>query len=222
MSIEELAALAKKRGYHTIAVTDHSKGSIQANGLTVERLMLHIEAVRKAAEKVKGITILAGSEVDILADGRLDYEDPILKQLDIVVASPHAALAQDPEVATKRLLAAIRNRCVHILGHPTGRLINRRAGLSPDIGKLVAAAKEHQVALELNAHWMRLDLRDTHLRAATAAGALITINCDTHSPEDMDNIPYGIITARRGWVTPDLCINTWPAKKLHGWLKAKR
>jgi DNA polymerase (family 10) len=159
--------------------------------------------------------------VDILADGRLDYEDKILKQLDIVVASPHASLSQAPEVATNRLLAAIKNQYVHILGHPTGRLINRRAGLSPDLGALIAAAKEHHVALELNAHWMRLDLRDTHLRAAVEAGALISINCDTHSPEDMDNILYGILTARRGWVTPDLCINTWPAKKLHAWLKKK-
>jgi len=222
MSIEELAALAKAHGYHTIAVTDHSKSSVQANGLSVDRLLTHVEAVRKAAEKAKGITILAGSEVDILADGRLDYEDKVLKQLDVVVASPHTALSQEPEVATKRLLAAIRHKYVHILGHPTGRLINRRAGLSPDIATLIAAAKEHHVALELNAHWMRLDLRDTHLRAAVEASCLISINCDTHAPGDMDNIVYGVMTARRGWVTPALCINAWGAKKLDAWLKAKR
>jgi DNA polymerase (family X) len=222
LSIEDLAALAKARGYHTICVTDHSRSSIQANGLSVDRLLAHIDAIRAAAAKTKGITILAGSEVDILADGRLDYDDKILKQLDLVVASPHASLAQEPEIATKRLLAAIRNKYVHILGHPTGRLINRRAGLSPDMDQLIAAAKEHHVALELNSHWMRLDLRDTHLRAATLAGALISINCDTHEPADIDNIPYGILTARRGWVTPEMCINTWPAKKLHAWLKEKR
>ena len=221
MTIEELAAQAKARGFHTIAVTDHSKSSVQANGLSVDRLLAHIEAVRKAAERTKGITILAGSEVDILADGHLDYDDKILKQLDIVIASPHSALSQEPEAATKRLLAAIRNKHVNILGHPTGRLINRRAGLSPDIHKLIAAAKEHHVALEINAHWYRLDLRDVHVKAATDAGALIAIDCDTHSPDDLDNLRYGILTARRGWLTPDLCINTWTAKKLRDWLGAK-
>ena len=91
-----------------------------------------------------------------------------------------------------------------------------------DLAVLIAAAKEHNVALEINSHWMRLDLRDTHVRQATRAGCLISINCDTHYPDDIDNIPYGILTARRGWLTPDLCINTWDAKKLHGWLKSKR
>jgi len=222
MSIEELAAAAKARGFHTIAVTDHSKSSVIANGLSPERLEAHIEAIRKAQEKVKGITILAGSEVDILGDGSLDYSDKLLAKLDIVVASPHVALSQTPEAATARLLAAIRHPMVHILGHPTGRLINRRAGLSPDIPKLAAAAKEHGVAMEINAHWMRLDLRDTHVRAAVNAGSLIAIDCDTHAQNDYDNLRYGIMTARRGWVTPELCINTWTAKKLHGWLKSKR
>jgi DNA polymerase (family X) len=222
MSIEQLARAAKERGFHTIAVTDHSKSSTLAGGLSVDRLLQHIEDIRKADEKVKGITILAGSEVDILADGRLDYPDDILKQLDVVVASPHAALTQDPDAATKRLLAAIANPYLHILGHPTGRMVNRRHGISPDISKVVAAAKDHNVALEINAHWHRLDLRDTHVRAATDAGCLIAIDCDVHADEDFDNLRYGILTARRGWVTPDACLNTWPAKKLHEWLKAKR
>ncbi len=222
MSIEELAARAKERGFHTIAVTDHSKSSIQANGLSVERLHAHIEAVHKARTKVKGITILAGSEVDIHGDGRLDYDDKLLAQLDLVVASPHSGLSQDPETCTKRLVAAIENPYVNILGHPTGRLINRRPGLSPDIACLIAAAREHHVALEINAHWMRLDLRDTHVKAAVDAGCPIAIDCDVHAPEDFDNLLYGITTARRGWLTPDLCINTWPARKLHAWLKAKR
>lgn len=222
LSIEELAAKAKARGFHTIAVTDHSRSSAIAGGLPVDRLMLHIEAVRKANEKVNGITILAGSEVDILADGRLDYPDEVLAQLDIVIGSPHAALTQDPAAATKRLLAAIANPYVHILGHPTGRLINRRAGIDPDMAQVVAAAKEHNVALEINAHWHRLDLRDTHVRAAIDAGCLVAINCDVHGEEDFDNLRYGVLTARRGWVTPDRCLNTWTAKKLHEWLRSKR
>lgn len=222
LSIEELAEHAKKRGFHTIAVTDHSKSAAIANGLTIDRLLEHIEAVRRANEKVSGITILAGSEVDILADGSLDYPDDVLEQLDIVVASPHTALGQDPEIATKRLLSAIRHPLVHILGHPTGRLINRRAGLSPDMGKLIAAAVKHDVALEINAHWMRLDLRDVHVRAAVDAGCKIAIDCDVHAPEDFDNLRFGVVTARRGWLAPELCVNTWGEKNLHEWLASKR
>ncbi|MGH7292922.1 MAG: PHP domain-containing protein, partial [Myxococcota bacterium] len=180
LSIEQLAEIAKARGFHTIAVTDHSKSSVQANGLSPDRLKAHIEAVREAASRVKGITILAGSEVDILTDGRLDYEDDLLAQLDIVVASPHVALKQEPKLATKRLVRAISHPLVHILAHPTGRIINRREGLSPDINALIEAAVEHDTALEINAHWLRLDLRDTHVKAAVDGGALIAINTDAH------------------------------------------
>ncbi len=222
MSIEELARNAKSCGFHTIAVTDHSKSSAIANGLSPERLREHIQAVRAAGAKVKGITILPGSEVDILADGRLDYDDDLLAELDVVVASPHASLSQDPATATKRLLRAISNPHVRILGHPTGRLINRRAGLSPDMAEIIAAAKEHNVALEINSHWMRLDLRDIHVQMAVEASCLIAIDCDVHAAEDYDCLRYGILTARRGWLTPDLCINTWPASRLHAWLRAKR
>jgi len=222
MSITVLAAAAKARGFHTIAVTDHSQSSTIANGLRPDRLRMHIDAIHKARDEVKGITILAGSEVDILADGRLDYDDEMLAKLDVVVASPHASLSQEPAVATKRLLAAIRNPCVHILGHPTGRLINKRAGLSPDMAEIIGAAKEHNVALEINAHWMRLDLRDVHVKAAVEAGCLIAIDCDVHAREDFENLRYGVVTARRGWVTPELCINAWTAKKLHGWLAKNR
>ncbi len=222
MSIEELARQAKQRGFHTIAVTDHSKSSAIAGGLSPERLVEHIKAIHAARRKVDGIAILAGSEVDILADGSLDYDDELLAKLDVVVASPHASLRQEPAVATERLLKAIRHPLVHILGHPTGRLIDKRPGLSPDMALLIAAAKQHNVALEINAHWMRLDLRDTHVRAAVDAGALIAIDCDVHEKEDFENLKYGIATARRGWLTAAGCINTWSAKKLHEWLKAKR
>lgn len=222
MSIEELATAARARGFHTIAVTDHSRSSVQANGLSPERLERHIEAVRKAGETIKGITILAGSEVDILADGSLDYDDDLLGRLDIVVASPHAALSQDPAVATARLLRAIAHPMVQVLGHPTGRLINRRPGLSPDVAALVAAAKQHNTALEINAHWMRLDLRDTHVRQAVDAGCLIAIDTDAHEPGDFDNLRFGVMTARRGWCPPELCVNAWSADRLRAWLRSKR
>ena len=222
MSMEQLAQDAKKRGFHTIAVTDHSKSSVIANGLQPARLREHIKAVRAVGDKMKGITVLTGSEVDILADGSLDYDDALLSELDVVVASAHNALGQDPETATKRLLKAVMHPMVHILGHPTGRLINRRAGLSPDMERIIAAAVKHGVALEINAHWLRLDLRDTHVRMAVDMGALIAIDCDVHSPEDFDNLRYGVATGRRGWLRAEQCVNTWGASKLHAWLKQKR
>ncbi len=225
LSIEALAREAHARGFHTIAVTDHSKSSAIAGGLDEKRLRAHIKAIHAAQKKLHDdgvkITILAGSEVDILADGALDYDDDLLAELDIVVASPHVATRQEDALATKRLLRAITHPLVHILGHPTARLINRRPGLSPAMNELIAAAKEHRTALEINAHWMRLDLRDTHVRAAVDAGGSIAINCDVHQREDFDNLRYGVLTGRRGWLTPDMCVNTWTATKLHAWLKSK-
>ena len=222
LSIEELAEAAKARGFHTIAVTDHSRSSVQANGLSRERLLEHVEAVREAARKVKGITILAGSEVDILADGRLDYDDETLARLDLVVASPHTALRQSPEDATARLLRAIAHPAVRILGHPTGRITLGRDGLSPDLRALVEAARTHDVALEINAHPARLDLRDTHVRAAMDGGALLSINCDTHAREDLANARYGVLTARRGWATAERIVNCWDSDRLLAWIRRKK
>ena len=221
MSIEELAMVAIARGYHTIAVTDHSQSQGQANGLKPDRLRKHIEVIRETNESISEITILAGSEVDILPDGTLDYDDELLALLDIVVASPHAALQQSPEDATKRLIAAIEHPLVHIIGHPTGRIINKRKGLEPDIPSLVAAAVEHNTALELNANSYRLDLKDTHVRAAHEGGALIAINTDAHRPEDFNQLQYGILTARRGWAKPTDCINCLNHDALQTWLRLK-
>lgn len=222
MTILELAQAAKDRGFHTIAVTDHSQSQFQARGLKPDRLREHIKAIREARKQIKGITILTGSEVDILADGTLDYDDELLAELDVVVASPHNNLTQGPVEATERLIKAACHPLVHIIGHPTGRLVLRRKGLEPDMNAVIAAAKAHDTALEINAHWMRLDLRDTHVRAAVEAGCHIAINCDDHAESDFDNLRFGIATARRGWVTPEVCVNTWTAKKLHAWLKKKR
>ncbi len=222
MSIEESAAMAIERGFHTLAITDHSQSSAVANGLKPDRLMEHIERVRAADKAIDGITLLAGSEVDILVDGNLDYDDDLLQMLDVVVASPHAGLKAKPAQATKRLLKAIGHPLVHIIGHPTGRLIERRPGMEPAMDELIAAAIEHDVALEINAHWMRLDLKDTHVRAAVEAGCKIAINCDVHAPGDYDNLRYGVLTGQRGWLPPEQCVNTWDHTKLHDWLRAKR
>lgn len=222
LSIDELVEAAKSRGFHTIAITDHSRSQTIANGLSTDRLRQHIDDIHAARKRHKDITILAGSEVDILPDGELDYDDELLALLDIVVASPHTSLKQSPDKATERLLAAITHPLVHIIGHPTGRYVNRREGLSPDILALARAAAKHQTALEINANNVRLDLRDTHARAALSLAALLAINCDVHHPDNFNELRYGVLTARRAGCTPQQCINTWPAPKLHDWLKSKR
>ena len=223
-SIEELALNAAERGFHTVAVTDHSKGQAQANGLSAERLVRHIEAVRAVAERLKGtIRVFAGSEVDILSDGRLDYPDELLAELDIVVASPHAALSQDSATATKRLIRAIENPYVTIIGHPTGRLIARREGLSPDIDAVCRAAAARGVALEINASYYRLDLRDTHAHAAVYDhGCKLSINTDAHGPGDGDNLRFGVMTARRAGVRASDVINCLDAEALAAWIASTR
>lgn len=222
LSIEAMAEEAIRRGLRVLAITDHSRSSAQANGLSIDRLRAHAEAIRALAARYhKRLLLLAGSEVDILADGSLDYPDDVLAELDVVVASPHSSLKAAPEVATKRLLRAIRHPLVHIIGHPTGRLINAREGLSPDMALLVREAREHHTALEVNANSMRLDLRDAHVRLAVDAGTLISINTDAHAAEDFSQLRYGITTARRGWLSRGLCVNTWEPQRLQEWLRSK-
>lgn len=222
-SIRQIAQFAIDRGYHTLAITDHSKSQTVANGLSDERLEAHIQAVHEVAAELKGqINLLAGSEVDILADGTLDYPDSLLKQLDIVVASPHHALSQEPAKATKRLLEAINNPYVTIIGHPTGRLVGRRPGLSPDMHELIKAAGQRGIALEINANHYRLDLRDTHARAAIEAGVMLAINTDAHGPADFDQLTYGVLTARRAGATPANVINTFTQDKLMKWIASTR
>lgn len=219
LSIDELAENAKAAGRRVLAITDHSRSSAHAGGLSIDALLEHASAIREANDRIEGITLLAGSEVDIHKDGSLDYPDEILAQLDVVVASPHAALRQDSDAATKRLVAVALHPLVNVIGHPTGRLINERRGLEPDMSKVIAAAIEGNTALEINANPYRLDLRDTHVRAAADAGALISINCDVHQAGQFDHVRFGVATARRGWLTAPQCINTWDETTLLAWLK---
>jgi DNA polymerase (family 10) len=218
LTIREMAEEAIRRGFHTLAITDHSKSSVQANGLKEDRLRKHIAAIHAVDAEMPDIRLLAGSEVDIHADGSLDYDDELLAELDIVVASPHAALKQSPEDATARLIAAVSHPHVHILGHPTGRMIGRRPGLEPDMQALVAAAAANGTALEINANPRRLDLCDRHVRLALEAGATIAINTDAHAAEHFDFLRYGVLTGRRGRLTAADCINAWPQAKLLAWL----
>jgi len=219
LTLEELVEEAEARGFHTLAVTDHSRSSAQANGLSVERLRKQRKDIEAIRGEHKKLLILCGSEVDIHADGSLDYGDEVLGELDYFVASPHASLSQDSKTATKRLIRAIEHPLSRVIGHPTGRLIGRRPGLELGMDEILAACKEHGTALEINAHWVRLDLRDVHVRAAVDAGVLIAINCDVHVAEDFENLRFGVQTARRGWLTKDLCVNTWSRAKLAKWIE---
>lgn len=221
-TIEAMAAAAKALGYEYLAITDHSKSQVIANGLSNERMLAHVKAVRKAGEKIRGITLLVGSEVDIMADGRLDYEPEILKELDIVVASPHFSLKQDEKKATDRLKRAIDSRYVNIIGHPTGRLINRREGLPIDFTKLVPLAAGNGTALEINSSYPRLDLNDVNARFALSAGCMLSINTDSHSIGELPTITQGISVARRAWVTRERVLNCLPMKQLKEFLARKR
>ena len=222
-NIRELAAAAADRGFHTVAITDHSKGQAQANGLSPERLEKHIQAVHEVAAKMKNtIAVLAGTEVDILVDGKLDYPNSLLKACDIVIASVHSALSQDPATCTKRLLKAINNQYITILGHPTGRIVNKREGLHPDMKKLFKAANQRGIAMELNANHYRLDLRDAHARAAIDAGVKLSINTDAHGPADLDELKYGLYTARRAGATKDDVVNCMSRSDLSKWIQSTR
>jgi DNA polymerase (family 10) len=221
-SIEEMAEAAKALGYAFLAITDHSKSQVIANGLTADRLLKHVAAIHKASERIKGITLLAGCEVDILVDGRLDFEDAVLAELDIVVASPHVSLKQDEAKATERLLRAIDNPYVNIIGHPTGRLINRRAGLPIDVHRVIAAAAANGTALEINAGYPRLDLNDVNARAALGAGAKLAIDTDAHSTEEFNGLALGLSVARRAGATPANVINCMSLDQLRKFIRAKR
>lgn len=222
-TIRELIEAAIERGFHTVAITDHSRSQFQAHGLDAARLEQHAAAVREAAEQYRDrIAVLAGTEVDILSDGRLDYPDSVLKQLDLVVASPHAALTQDPATATRRLLRAIDNSYVTILGHPTGRLVLRREGLNPDMKQVVKAAASRGIALEINANSYRLDLRDAHARLALDAGCRLAINTDAHGPSDLDQLIFGVLTARRAGAAAADVVNCLDAPALDAWRRSTR
>ena len=221
-SIEQMAEAAMALGYEFLAITDHSKSQTIANGLSVERLLKHIKEIHKVGERMKGIKLLAGCEVDILADGSLDYEDAVLAELDFIVASPHAALRQDAAAATARILRAIEHRYVNVIGHPTGRLINRREGLPLSFARLFKAAAANGTAMEINSGYPRLDLNDVNARAAIEAGVMLSINTDAHSTDGFEEIPYGVSVARRAWVKPQNVINCLSWKELTAFIARKR
>ncbi len=219
LSILEMARAAQERGRACLAVTDHSHSLGIVSGLTPERLRAQrLEIDRERAVLGSGFTLLQGAEVEIRADGTLDYDDADLAALDIVVASLHTSLRQPREQVTARLLNAINNPHVDIIGHPTGRLLPDRDGADLDMEAVFKAAAASGVALEINANPARLDLDDAYAYRALELGCLLAIDTDAHAPANFDLAHFGIGIARRAWATPDRVINTWPIEKLRAWL----
>ena len=219
--LEKLIAAAEARGYEYIIVSDHSKSSTVAGGLTADELREQIRKIRELQKK-HTIRILAGSECDILADGTMDFPADVLKELDIVLAAVHSRFKQTRPEMTARIVKALENPYVNILVHPTGRLIGERDPYDVDLEQVFAAAKKHGKAIEINASPQRLDLKDVHARRAAELGIPIAINTDTHYLDNLDNMALGIATARRAWITRAQVLNALPLKKLLAWAHKSR
>ena len=220
--ILEMAQIAKASGLQYIAITDHSVSLGIANGLSIKRLRQQAEEIQVANEALgPDFHILHGTEIEIKADGTMDYPDEVLAELDFVIASLHTGLSQAREQVTERLLNALNNPHVDMIGHPTGRLIGERAGADLDMDVILATAVQTDTILEVNASPQRLDLRDSHVRRALELGAKISINTDAHHPDQFKLRHYGVATAQRGWATAANVINTWPLEKLLTYLAEK-
>ncbi len=222
LSIQELAEAARDRGRKLIVVSDHSASLAITGGLTAQDVQKQRQEIQHAQKSLgDSIVILQGIEVEVRADGSLDFPDEVLAELDIVTASVHTSLRQPRQQITERMLKAIQNPHVDIIGHPTGRMLPNREGADLDLEAVMKAALENQVALEINAHPARLDLDDVNARHFAEMGGLLTINTDAHSASDLDLMHFGVTVARRGWVEASSVINTWKIPKLLEWLKRK-
>ena len=220
--LDTMVQEARKRGYRYIAVTDHTKGLGVAHGLDERRLREQMRLITGVNEKLRGFKVLAGTEVDIRADGRLDLADEALAGLDIVVASIHSGFKQPQEQITRRLLAAVRNPWVSVIAHPTGRLLGERDAYAVDLDAVLKEAAKYGVAMEVNAYPLRLDLNDLHIRMAKGYGVPLVISTDTHVANQFDYMAYGVSVARRGWVEKKDVLNALSCEQLIKRLKACR
>jgi DNA polymerase (family 10) len=220
-SIEEMALAAKDLGYEYISLTDHSKAVTVANGLDEKRTLEQIKKIQAANAKHLGIRVLASSEVDVLKNGKLDLDDEVLAQLDVVLVSVHSYMNLERADMTERILAAIENPYTQIVGHPTGRLVLHRDAYAYDMERILDAAHKHGVVMECNASPERLDLKDTHLRMAKERGVKIVISTDAHTTRGLQAMRYGVQMARRGWIEKKDVINTLSLVKLLAGLREK-
>jgi DNA polymerase (family 10) len=212
--IDGMAAAAQRLGYQYIAITDHSRALAMANGLDEQRALAHAAAIRERNGRFGALTLLAGIECDILPDGRLDLADDCLAQLDIVIASVHSHFSQDEAQMTDRILRALDNPWVDVLGHPTGRLLLKREPLRLLMEAVMAAAARYGVAMEINCQIDRLDLNDAHARLAHERGVRLVISTDAHSAAALGNLRWGVQVARRGWAQPAHVLNTRSLEEL--------
>jgi DNA polymerase (family 10) len=213
-STEEMVEAARKRGYKYVAITDHSKSLGVAGGLSDEDLMKHTEECRALDAKYSDIRVLAGTEVDIRQDGTLDYSDELLAKLDFVVASVHSGFKQDRATLTTRVVRAMQNPHVRVIGHPTGRLLGDRDPYELDFDEVMKEAARTRTCLEVNSNFHRLDLNDMHCRKAREMGVHVIISTDSHNYDDLLNLPYGVATAQRGWIEKDRVLNARPVEEM--------
>ncbi len=213
-SIPELAEAAGKMGYQYLAICDHSQSLRVAGGLSPDQRRRQIEEIEKINKKLKDFRVLAGAEVDIHSDGSLDYDDELLAELDLVIASIHSGFKQDRETMTKRIQRAMENKFVHVIAHPTGRLLHEREPYQVDMETLIREAQRTGTFLELNSFPERLDLNDIHCRQAKEAGVMVSLGTDTHHPGQLKMMPYGVATARRGWLEKKDILNVLSLKDL--------
>jgi DNA polymerase (family X) len=221
-TIEEMARACRERGYEYCAITDHSKSTRVAGGLDAAGFRKQWEEIEEVRQRLDGIVLLKGVELDILPDGSLDLPDEVLEQFDIVLIAVHSRLDMPKARMTKRVLKALSHPAVHILAHPTGRQIQKRAPIDIDLEAVFQAAKEHDVALELDAQPQRLDLNDVHLHRARELGVKIAIDTDAHSVDHLRFMQYGIDQARRGWLEKEHIMNTLTWPQFHQWLGRRR
>jgi len=219
VSLEELAQKAKELRYEYIVIADHSKSLKIAGGLTEEKLAQQREEIKRINSKLSGVTLLAGNEVDIKADGALDYSDKELRELDVVIAAVHSGFKQTKEKMTERILKALDNPYVHILAHPTGGLIGAREAYAVDLEKVMRKASDKKIAMEINAYYERLDLSDVACRMAKDLGIKLAIGTDSHHLDQLWMMKLGVAVARRGWLEPDDVLNTYNLAELRQWLK---
>src|SRR5947208_3215087 len=213
-SAEEMVEASRKRGYKYIALTDHSKSLGVAGGLSDKDLMKHTEECRALDAKYPDIRVLAGTEVDIRQDGTLDYSDELLAKLDFVVASLHSGFKQDRATLTARVVRAMQNPYVRVIGHPTGRLLGDRDPYELDFDEVMKEAVRTRTCLEVNSNFHRLDLSDIHCRKAREMGVHVIISTDSHNYDDLLNLPYGVATAQRGWIEKDRVLNARAVEEL--------
>ncbi len=221
-SIREVAEAARKKGYPYMALTDHSQSLGIARGLSPELIEKQLREIAQVNRQWKGFTILPGTEVDILKDGSLDLPDTILVRLSVVVASVHSSFKQNREVITARIIRAMRNPYVTILGHPTGRLLGEREAYDVDLDQVIKAARDTGTYLEVNAYPQRLDLDDIHCKRAKELGVTMAIGTDSHTIPQLEQMPFGVAVARRGWLERKDLLNTLSLDDLHERLQAQR